>query len=522
MRIELNDQIVYDLAVIGGGINGAGIARDAAGRGLKVLLCEKDDFGAHTSSASTKLIHGGLRYLEQYQFRLVRHCLKEREVLMRNAPHIVWPLRFVLPHDKSLRPRWLIRTGLFLYDSMAPMTILKKSKPVDLRCQPHGQVLKNHSRHGFEYSDCWVQDSRLVVLNVLAARQSGAHVLSRTRCIDLKRESDLWWVSLAADGERSMLSRDCRIRARAVVNATGAWVDQFGGKYHDDATGRRFHLIRGSHIVVRRLFDHPYAYIFQNDDGRILFCIPYEDDFTLIGTTEVEAGDPDMRCDISDVEIGYLCDSINRYLLKSTSRQDVVWSFSGVRALYDDGARNASQLSRDYELKHDDSMAPIVSVYGGKLTTYRVLAERVLELLSGIDGFDKPHWTAGGTLPGGDIGGWLIDEFADELIRQYTQFPDSMLARYARHYGSQAHAILHNRDQISDLGRQFAPGLYQAEVDYLIDCEFALTADDIIWRRTRQGIRMSSNQRTALAEYVDARIGSSDFVEAQCDERLYS
>ncbi|MCY4274544.1 MAG: glycerol-3-phosphate dehydrogenase, partial [Gammaproteobacteria bacterium] len=401
MTVELSEQDTFDLVVIGGGINGAGIARDAAGRGLKTLLCERDDFAEHTSSASTKLIHGGLRYLEHYQFGLVRHSLREREILLKNAPHIIWPLRFVLPHDRTLRPKWIIRAGLFIYDSLGPMQRLEKSSQISFPKHVSGKVLKSSYKHGFVYSDCWVQDSRLVILNVAAAEAFGACVLNRTQCTDLKPEQNYWWVRLDRNGDRSMLKDACQVRARAVVNATGAWVGSIDQNIHQEGSQKSVQLIRGSHIVVKKLFDHSYAYIFQTPDRRVVFCIPYERHYTLIGTTEKALDRPDEQHEISDAEIEYLCEAVNRYLETTIKANQVVWAFSGVRTLCGVDTTDTSRLSRDYRLKYDDSPAPIVSVFGGKITTYRLLAEDVLDHFRGLKGFNSPKWTQDGILPGG-------------------------------------------------------------------------------------------------------------------------
>ena len=503
MSTKLSEQDCFDLAVIGSGINGAGIARDAAGRGLKVLLCDKADFGQHTSSASTKLIHGGLRYLENYHFKLVRHSLREREILFRNSPHIIWPLRFVLPHNQLLRPRWLIQAGLFVYDSLAPMNLLDKSRKVNLTQHQAGTLLNSEARFGFEYSDCWVQDSRLVLLNVKDAATRGACVLSRTKCTDLKRENDYWWIHLARENERSLLEGDKRIRARVVINTTGAWVDSIAQDFHQDLSDQSVQLVRGSHIVVRQLFDHRYAYIFQNTDRRVVFCIPYEQNYTLIGTTEVGLDHPDEPCKITDSEIKYLCQAVNQYINKPIKPEDVIWSYSGVRTLCGNSTTESSEISRDYMLKYDDSLAPIVSVFGGKLTTYRLLAEDVLDLLSKLDGFNQPKWTNHAVLPGGDIGGYDVAEFATRLIAQYPWLPQELAQRYARHYGSKVHTILDDCTGVLDLGEAFSPGLYQVEVDFLIRHEFARSAQDIVWRRTRQGIGMNTVQIDRLAEYID-------------------
>lgn len=522
MGNELSEQNIYDLVVIGGGISGAGIARDAAGRGLKVLLCEKDDFGQHTSSASTKLIHGGLRYLENYHFGLVKHSLREREILLRNSPHIIWPLRFVLPYDSSLRPRWLIRAGLLVYDWLAPLQVLQKSRQINLTQHEAGPALCSEIRYGFEYSDCWVQDSRLVILNVAAAANAGARVLSRTECTDLKRESNYWWITLTGDNKRSMLPAVSRVRARAVVNATGAWVDSIARDFHQNDSGQVVQLVRGSHIIVHQLFDHRYAYIFQNTDRRIVFCIPYERNYTLIGTTEVSQDQPDDACEITRSEIDYLCQAVNRYLNTPVNRDDVIWSYSGIRTLCGDNRKEASQLSRDYSLKCDDSLAPIVSVFGGKITTYRRLAEDVLDQFANLEGFNQPKWTHDGPLPGSDIGDSSIEDFAQNITQIYRWMPLELAQRYACHYGTQTHVIVKGCTKIADLGQEFSPGLFQAEVDYLIAHEFARSADDVIWRRTRLGIGMKSAQIASLKRYIDSELDLEDTTEVAFNASLHT
>ena len=521
MTSQLNEQSIFDLVVIGGGINGAGIARDAAGRGLKVLLCEKDDFGQHTSSASTKLIHGGLRYLENYDFKLVRHSLREREVLLRNAPHIIWPLRFVLPHGASSRPRWMIRTGLFLYDFMSPLTMLTKSRQIQLSRHESGFAINSSLKYGFEYSDCWVQDSRLVVLNVMDAEALGACVLSRTRCTKLERENDHWWVTLAPDGNLSMLKEPRRVRSRVVINAAGAWVNDFARQIDSIESEQHVNLVRGSHIVVKKLYDHEYAYIFQNRDRRILFCIPYEKNFTLIGTTEVVADNPDNAATISKSEIDYLCEGVNRYLNTSVHPQDVVWNYSGVRVLYDDPNRETRKMSRDYTLKLDSTQAPIVTIFGGKITTYRILAEDVLDLISNVDGFAKPKWTRDSNLPGGDIEGFDVAIFAGRLEEQYKWLPVELVERYARHYGSRVFDILKDCHSISDLGIEFSPELYQVEVDYLVEREYARSAADVIWRRTRQGLRMNASQVNHLDTYINSIFNPEESKAVTANANVY-
>ena len=488
-----------DLLVIGGGINGAGIARDAAGRGLDVLLCEKDDLGAHTSSASTKLIHGGLRYLEQREFRLVRHSLQEREVLLRNAPHIIWPLRFVLPHHAGLRPWWTIRLGLFVYDHLGGRELLPPCASVDLARHASGRALKRSYRRGFEYSDCWVQDSRLVVLNARDAHARGAEVRTRTECVSLARRGSRWEATLVdrVTGSRAAVS------ARGVVNASGPWVGRTL-ELEEGADARHgVRLVKGSHIVVGRLFDHPWPYIFQGGDGRVLFAIPFEEDFTLLGTTDVEIEGGPGPVGVAPEEVDYICATANEYFETPVSPGDVVWSYSGVRPLFDDQARNASEVTRDYVLHLDREPAPMLSVYGGKITTYRRLAEQALNLLAGPLGFGRGAWTRDAPLPGGDIPGADVGGFTAHCAECHPWLPEAILRHYVRHYGTEIHALLAGRAGIGDLGEHFGAGLYAAEVEHLVEHEWARTPEDILWRRTKKGLRVSDDGVRRLLDFLD-------------------
>ena len=497
-------QGLYDLLVIGGGINGAGIARDAAGRGWSVLLAEAADLGSGTSSASTKLIHGGLRYLEHREFRLVREALQEREVIWRMAPHIVWPLRFVLPHvpgpkrarGRGLRPAWLLRLGLFLYDHLGGRRLLPPTRTLRLDHDPAGVPLRPGFRWGFEYSDCWVEDSRLVVLNAQDAAARGAEVRVRTRAAAAVREGDQWAVTLH-DGEGATT-----VRARALVNAAGPWVaDVLAGVLRSNAPAT-VRLVQGSHLVVRRLWEHDRAYIFQNDDGRVFFAIPYETDFTLIGTTDHDyAGDP-AAVRATESEVAYICAAASTYFVQAVTPADVVWSYSGVRPLYDDGATAAQEATRDYVLTLDASGgAACLSVFGGKITTYRRLAEAALAQLA-------PHlprpagqragWTATARLPGGDF---APDGFADEVagLRGRAPFlPPDLARRLVRAYGTRAQEIVGEATDLEGLGRAYGAGLTQAEVDYLVRHEFARGAADVVWRRSKLGLRMSPADVAAL------------------------
>ncbi|WP_321528152.1 glycerol-3-phosphate dehydrogenase [Sedimenticola selenatireducens] len=488
----------FDLLVIGGGINGVGVARDAAGRGLKVCLCEKDDLARHTSSASTKLIHGGLRYLEQYDFRLVHHALREREVLLRNAPHIIHPIRFVLPHNESLRPIWMIRLGLFLYDHLGGRRQLPGSRRVMLEQHVAGRALKEVYRTGFEYSDCWVQDARLVVLNAMDAAARGAEVLTHTRCVALSRGPTHWKATLR--NERDGSSRT--LTARAVVNAAGPWVEQVleSGVTTEHVRGIRF--VKGSHIVVPRLFEHDYAYIFQHRDGRVLFAIPFEGEFTLLGTTDIELDTLPEKNRITPEEVAYICQAVSEYFMRPVQPSDVVWSFSGVRPLYDDAASDASRVTRDYNLHLDCDQAPILSIYGGKITTYRRLAEEVLDLLSDSLEIRGTAWTETSQLPGGDIPDADFDRFLVGCTAAYPWLSPTQLRTYAGLYGTRIHQLLAGCDAEEELGLHFGGGLFEREVRYLITQEYAESAEDIVWRRTKRGLRMSSEDIARLDRWL--------------------
>ena len=489
-----------DLLVIGGGINGTGIARDAAGRGLDVLLCEKDDLGAHTSSASTKLIHGGLRYLEQRELRLVRHSLQEREVLLRNAPHIIWPLRFVLPHHAGLRPWWMIRLGLFLYDHLGGREVLPPCASVDLHRHVSGQALKRGYRRGFEYSDCWVQDARLVVLNARDAHARGAGIRTRTECVSLARRGARWEAVLVDGTDGSHFT----VSARGVVNASGPWVGRTLGLEAGADTGHHVRLVKGSHVVVRRLFDHPNPYIFQGGDGRVLFAIPFEEDYTLLGTTDVEVEADPGPVAITPEEVDYICAAANEYFETPVSPDDVVWTYSGIRPLFDDRTENASEVTRDYVLHLDRGPAPLLSIYGGKITTYRRLAEQAVDLLAEPLGFDARAWTRDAPLPGGDIPGADIGGFTERCAVRYPWLPVRLLRHYVRHYGTDIHTFLAECEGIDDLGEHFGAGLYEVEVAHLVAHEWARTPDDILWRRTKKGLTMSGEGERRLREFLEA------------------
>ncbi len=493
----------YDLLVIGGGINGTGIARDAAGRGLRVLLCEKDDLAEATSSSSTKLIHGGLRYLEYYEFRLVHEALAERERLLKIAPHIIWPLRFVLPHDTGLRPAWMLRLGLFLYDHLARLRTLPGSKSVRLRTSPLGAPLQERLTKGFVYSDCWVEDSRLVVLNAMDARAHGADIRTRTAVESARRESGAWVATLR--GPRGQET----VRAKVVVNAAGPWVSQtLGGTLGINATAA-VRLIKGSHIVTRKLYDGDQAYILQNPDKRIIFAIPYERDYTLIGTTDVPYKEAPGPVRISPEETSYLCESLNRFFTRQISPDDVVWSYSGVRPLFDDAAKNASAVTRDYVLDiHDaDGALPVLSVFGGKITTYRRLAEHAIEKLAKYLPALKGEWTDTVPLPGGDMGDF--DAWLAGFRERHPFLPQDLATRLARDYGTRAETIVGGATSLADLGEDFGAGLTRAEVDYLVAEEWAVAAADILWRRSKLGLRLSKDEAGRLEGYLEKRAAAA-------------
>ena len=495
-----------DLIVVGGGINGAGIARDAAGRGLKTVLCEKDDLASHTSSASSKLIHGGLRYLEYYEFQLVRKSLEEREVLLRAAPHVIWPLRFVMPYDKSLRPAWLIRIGLLLYDHLdfGKRKLLPGSQGIKLGEHPAGAPLRARFKKGFVYSDAWVHDSRLVVLNAIDAAERGAEILTRTRCVSAKQAHGHWVATL-----RSEIDGTTReVEARCLVNATGPWVCDFLQEAAQRDSGHNIRQVKGSHIVVPKLFDHGFAYIFQNTDQRMIFALPYEDDYILIGTTDMEyQGDPGAVA-INDEEIAYLCEASNRYFRRKIGAQDVVWAYSGVRPLLDDKEGDAAAVTRDYTLEVHTDGAPLLNVFGGKITTYRKLAEEAVDMLKPVLNFEAPAWTGkDAPLPGGDIANAdFFKGFLPELQRRYPWLPSQLARRYACAYGTRTDVFLAGTKQLEDLGEHLGDGVYAAELRYLLEHEWAGTSEDILWRRSKLGLHVSQETVQRLEDWIDGAL----------------
>jgi glycerol-3-phosphate dehydrogenase len=489
--------MMYDLFVVGGGINGCGIARDASGRGLKVFLAEQGDLASGTSSASTKLIHGGLRYLEHYEFRLVREALIEREVLLRSAPHIIWPLRFILPHHQGLRPRFLIRLGLFLYDHLGGRKILPPTRSVDLTTDVTGKPLKEEFTRGYEYSDCWVEDARLVVLVAKDAAQRGANIRTRTKCVSARRVADHWELVIT-NGEGTKET----ITAKMLINAAGPWVSDVLSGVVGRNDPDKIRMVKGSHIVVDKLYDHDRCYIFQNADGRICFAIPYEQNYTLIGTTDEDhKGDPG-KPEISEAETEYLLNAVSEYFKTPLRREQVRWAYSGIRPLYDDGASKAQEATRDYVLKldHPEGGAPLLSVFGGKITTFRKLAESALEKVAPFfPAIGKP-WTATASLPGGNIGYADVDKAIADLQRKYSFISPRNVLRIFRAYGTEAEAMFDGARFASDMGQSFGL-ISQREVEYLKKTEWVRSADDILWRRSKLGLHLSKADQAALRAY---------------------
>lgn len=472
---------LFDIVVVGGGINGVGIARDAAGRGLKVLLCEKGDLASATSSASTKLIHGGLRYLENYEFRLVRESLKESNILYNSAPHIISPLKFILPHNNNIRPYWMIRCGLFLYDHMGKRKNIPKSTSVNLNKNLLGEPLNNFSDKGVIYSDYCAQDARLVVLSAVDANNKGAVILTRAEAKAAKVVDGNWQISMSHDGSEKV------VNAKLLVNATGPWVNNFIKKSLGREPRQSLKLVKGSHIIVPKIFTHDHAYILQIDDGRIIFAIPYENDFTLIGTTEVDfSGDP-KNANISDAEILYLTGSINKFFKKMIFPKDIRWSYSGVRPLFGDG-NNLTKISRDYFLELDETDAPLLNIYGGKLTTFRKLSENAVNKISKFFPDIAKPWTEESILPGGDFEKGDFNAYLSSLRKKHPWMTETLSYRLARNYGTLSEKIIGHAKNVNDLGVDFGAELYQSEVDYLRNYEFAVDIEDILWRRTKLGL----------------------------------
>ena len=493
----------FDVFIIGGGINGCGIARDAAGRGYRVGLAEMNDFASGTSSASSKLVHGGLRYLEQYKFRLVREALGEREVLLQMAPHIIRPLRFILPHHRKLRPAWLLRLGLFLYDHIGNRRLLPPTRTINLRTAEVGKPLKATFARGFEYSDCWVDDARLVIFNAMDAKDRGATILSRVKVVSATLQSDVWLLTLV-----DQLTRERReVTTRLLVNAAGPWVDRVLSGVIASNRAANIRMVKGSHVVVPKLYEHDRAYIFQNTDGRIIFVIPYENSFSLIGTTDEDfAGDPD-EVRITPEETAYLCQGASEYLKTPVHPDQVVWTYSGVRPLYDDGASAAQEATRDYVLRVDteSGQPPLINIFGGKITTYRRLAEVLLEKVEGLIGAKGPVWTANSHLPGGDFAPGDGERQPSGLLSKYPFLDRAFAERLTRSYGTRAAALLGDARSREDLGTQFGATLTEREVNYLIGQEWARTTEDIVWRRSKLGLHMTSDEIDRLRDWLGRR-----------------
>lgn len=486
----------YNILIIGGGINGCGIARDAVGRGYSVCLCDGNDLAGGTSSASTKLIHGGLRYLEHYEFRLVRESLMEREVIWKMAPHIVKPLRFILPHHKGLRPKWLLRLGLFFYDYIGGRKLLPASTSVDLRSDEVGKPLKPEFETAFEYSDCWVDDSRLVIMNAMDAAERGADIRTRTKVVSARYEDGKWQITIEKTGK----SKQKKITADLIINAAGPWVDEvlrtvFGMNSVDNVR-----LVRGSHIVIKKKFEHDKCYIFQNADDRIVFAIPYEDEYTLIGTTDVEHSQEDGKPEISAEETKYLCQLASDYFKEPVLESDIVWTYSGVRPLYNDGASAAQEATRDYVLVKDENQ-PLINIFGGKITTYRKLAESMMVDVASVIKERGAPWTKETHLPGGDCAVNSLEQEAAKLKSKYPFLESKHVARLVRTYGTRAASMLGEASDIADLGTCFGGDLYQLEVEYLKTHEWARSAEDVLFRRTKLGIKFTKKQAAKLAKF---------------------
>lgn len=528
---------ICDLFVIGGGINGCGIARDAAGRGLSVALAEMNDLASATSSASTKLFHGGLRYLEYFEIRLVREALKERETLLRAMPHTSWPMRFVLPYHKDMRfegdtptskllslvmpwmrgrrPAWLIRFGLFLYDNLGGRKILPGTSTVDLRNDPAGAPLRDKFEKAYEYSDCWIEDARLVVLNARDAEKRGAKIMTRTKVVSADRVDDIWHVTV----ENSETGENRLHKAKMLVNAGGPWVESIIRNTAKIDSNESVRLVRGSHIVTKKLFDHEKCYFFQGEDGRIIFAIPYETDFTLIGTTDSDHSDLSTKPVCTDEEVEYLREFASKYFKAPITKKDVIWSYSGVRPLYDDGASSATAATRDYVLSIDkNGGAPLLNVFGGKITTYRKLAESALEKIAPFFPQVSGKWTAGVSLPGGDFPVDGVADLLDELKANFAFLDDFWACRLIKAYGTEAKEILANAREVDDLGQAFGATLTAKEVTWLIEREYARTAEDVVWRRSKMGLRMSKGEIETLNDWMNSVLKNAPQLVQNKDE----
>ena len=492
----MHESIETDLLIIGGGINGTGIAADAAGRGLKVTLCEMNDLASATSSWSSKLIHGGLRYLEQFNFKLVRESLHEREVLMRKAPHIIRPINFVIPHNKQQRPAWMIRFGLFLYDHLSHRTTLPNSKRLDLHYDTTGFPLKNKFRVGFSYPDCQTDDARLVILNALAAKTHGATILPYTKCVNTATQNHEWLCELQSHTRKNLF-----IKAKAVVNATGPWADRVLQDIFNLDSPYAIRQVQGSHIVVPKLYTGSHAYLLQVDDQRVVFVVPFQQAFTLIGTTEIEHQGSPTDAKITQQEIQYLCEVVSLYFTKPVSPDDVIWAFSGVRPLFQSETGNLSKISRDYKLELREEPAPLITVFGGKLTTFRTLAEHAVNMLKPFFPQLGSEWTASAALPGGNLGTTLLNDFLQEQYARYPWIPQPMINRLVHSYGTIMHEIIDDANSFESLGIHFGADLFEREIIYLIKHEWAQNAEDIVWRRSKLGLHLNTNEIEKINEY---------------------
>ena len=496
----------FDIIIIGGGINGAGIARDASGKGYSVALVEMNDLASATSSWSTKLIHGGLRYMEQYQFRLVRESLIERENLMDIAPHIIRPLRFILPHNSSLRPLWLIRLGLFFYDNIIKRKYLPPSKSITFNVDSDTNPLKENIKNGFEYSDCSVQDARLVVLNAMDAKTNNASIFTYTKIVKVENDGKYW--NVIANFKKNNVIKTLKFSSKVIVNAAGPWTDELISKINPSSSKpKKTKLIKGSHIIVPKIYNHKNAYIFQHKDGRIIFTIPYEKKFSLIGTTDINFNGDPSKAKISEDEIKYLCDAVSTYFVNQIKPNDIIWTYSGVRSLFDDGNFNAKDITRDYKIDTKElNGLNYISIFGGKITTYRKLAEEVTKIIDKYFGQKSRNWTSSKALPGGDFSPYQFDTLLKEYSKKYSFIDETVIERLFMSYGTNLELILKNRTSISALGKYFGAGLYECEVEWLIDNEWAKTVSDIIWRRTKLGLMLSKKELKLLDNYISSKI----------------
>lgn len=492
---------IIDIFIIGGGINGTAIAADAAGRGLSVVLCEKADFASETSSASTKLIHGGLRYLEQYQINVVKKALNEREILLQRAPHLIHPLEFILPHESRFRPAWFVRLGLFLYDHLAKKSSLPRSKMLSLKKNSRGDALVPSFKRGFSYYDCFTNDARLTILNAISAKEKGATLLTHTTFISAHREGNLWRIRLR--NNKSL--NEFFYYSKALINAAGPWIREIQEKIIDSPHFIKIKLSKGSHIIVPKLYEGNFAYILQNDDHRIIFTVPFEENFTLIGTTDIELSNPISHIKITEEEKKYLLEITNHYFKKKITIDDITESYSGIRCLQTSSEKDPSRITREYSLLVDttaENTLPLLTVIGGKITTHRLLAESVMDKLKIFFPNVGKEWTANCPLPGGNIENKDIVSFHQKIKNQFSWLPDELIDRYIKTYGTRLYLFLKNTTCLADLGIEFAAGLYQKEVEYLIEHEWAQSSDDILWRRTKLGLYFSKDDIKKLDDWL--------------------